>query len=108
MLADTMSVERPAITISWWEETKSFSTIYSNIKCRYYSSTWWLKNSVVAEQEQINTYSIITSPQNNNIQVGDKITIVWVDRSFIVQTTKQQTLFSWSLANHIHLLVKQE
>lgn len=105
-LAYTCTIQRPTISNSWGEQTKTFTTIYTNISCRYYISSWRLKNTDQASETKNNSFNVILEPDKTNIQIWDTVTVSWVPRKFIVEDFKQQKVFS--MTDHIALYLKQE
>jgi len=68
LLPYRITIERTSYTTSGGEQQKSFSTVYSNIKCRYYRNRGKLTNTEVAVETKENTYSIIIEGNKQDVQ----------------------------------------
>jgi hypothetical protein len=109
LLPYTADIKRVVVLNSNWEDYKSYSTIYSSIPCRYYSTNKRLDNTNLATETNLNKIKVIISPENNNIAEWDEISIfdttLWEIWTYLISSVKAQRLFSQ--INHIALEITE-
>lgn len=107
LLPYTANIIRPIIINSWWEDYKSYETIYNPIKCRYYNNKQDLRNTNIWSETPLDTLNVIVEAWNSNIDVWDEIQImdstlstIW---TYLIYDVKPQRLFN--TINHIKLKI---
>lgn len=111
LLPYTADIKRPIYTKSWWEETKSYTVIYSSVPCRYYSiNKLWLEDTDLASETSLSDLKVILPPANTNIYKWDKIEIFDADLlsiwTFLIKDVKAQRLIS--SVNHMALEITKQ
>lgn len=107
LLPYTANITRPIIINSWWEDYKSYETIYSSIKCRYYYNKQNLRNTNIWSETPLDNLNVIIDSANTNVKVWDEIEIldntlssIW---TYLISDVKAQRLFN--SINHIELKI---
>jgi hypothetical protein len=99
-LSDNWTLKRPTITTANWEQTKWFTTITNNLKCRLYNVKSELVNNNLSQETEITTAKIITNydgVNNHDVIVIDGIN--FLVEKVITKKVKEK--------NHFEIYLKQ-
>jgi hypothetical protein len=99
-LSDILTLKRPTITTTNWEQTKSLTIIDSNVKCRLYNLKKNLNNDNLSQNTVITTAKIITN--FSGIVIGDIIEIN--NYNFLVENVD---IKKTNIINHFEIYIKQ-
>lgn len=102
-------IKRITVLNSWWEDYKSYSTVYESIPCRYYLKNKRLKNTNLATESSLDTKKIILEWNYSDIKFWDEITVIdvsfWEIWTYLIEDIKLQRLFS--TIHHIELTITE-
>jgi len=101
LLPDTCTIKRPVIIRSDGEDSKSYTTIYDNIKCRYYQWKIKLQNDDLSQQTELWTYKVILE-KDKTIYRKDLLELNSED--YIVEDVRIMKL---SVSHHLELIIKR-
>ena len=108
LLPYTCTIKRVSITNTDWEDIKSYTTIYSNIKCRVYRGLYWDKWIVRKTDLWVETklwgWKVILWPEYTNIRIKD--VLEYDSEEYIIKDFRDMKLFS--RINHIALICEKK
>lgn len=96
-LNNTCDVIEKQITMSWWEQTITDNTIYSDISCYYFTSTTNISNTTESSlNTQLDRTRVIVEPNKTDIKKGYHIIIkdpdLWEVWEYIIESIKMNRL----------------
>ena len=109
-LNQTCNITQKVVSISWWEQNITFTTIYSWIKCYYYWQKQKLDLTNNAVNTDLTTYKAIIEPDKTLVRDDMIIEIIdpdlWNIWKFLIEWPKVNRLIDWT-KDSIQLTLKK-
>jgi len=109
-LNQTCDIKQINKVISWWEEVKTETTIYTAIPCYYYNSKQTLDETNLASNTDLSRYKIMLEPSKTLVRQEMILSLIdpdlWNIWDFIITWVKINRLINWT-KDSIELQVKK-
>lgn len=109
-LNQTCSITSKTISVVWWEETTTFTPVYTSIPCYYYQQSQTLKVTDEALNTDVSDYRVIIEASRVNVRKDMIIEIsdpnIWNIWKYLIEWVKVNYLIDWSI-DSIQLIIKK-